>query len=226
MENNRSCWHNERGKDPGSTRGPCPGKGMRRHDSHHCAWCWPRPSSIPKPIPCLFGNAGGRKVYSCTTPSGCSARNVARADVSQFSAETVRTTGEGRNRLLGGKTQAVGTRSGSSPGHASPTSPPSRTHLQPLPSQASFHSARMSTEPRGLPCRPDQQWPNALRVAGGDPISTPLLHAASSRTRAAMRVMLGRVFLSVVDDRVLAKVSGPAPHSANCRGALPTSSHL
>ena len=79
---------------------------------------------------------------------------------------------------------------------------------------------------RGLPCRPDQQWPNALRAAGGDPISTPRLHAVSSRTRAAMLVMLGRVFLSVVDDRVLAKVLGPAPRSANCRGALPTSSRL
>src|SRR6266404_9238867 len=79
---------------------------------------------------------------------------------------------------------------------------------------------------RGLPCRPDQQWRNALRAAGDDPISTPRLHAASSRTRAAMRVMLGRVFLSVVDDRVLAKVLGSAPRSANCRGALPTYSHL
>src|SRR5258708_39149312 len=77
---------------------------------------------------------------------------------------------------------------------------------------------------RGFPCRPDQQWPNALRVAGGDPISTPRLHAVSSRTRAAMLVMLGRVFLSVVDDRVLAKERGPAPRSANCRGALPASS--
>src|SRR5215472_12050289 len=77
---------------------------------------------------------------------------------------------------------------------------------------------------RGNPCRPDQQWPNAVRVAGGDPLSTPRLHAVSSRTRAAMRVMLGRVFLSVVDDRVPAKVLGPAPPSANCRGALPTSS--
>src|ERR1700687_1699858 len=57
-----------------------------------------------------------------------------------------------------------------------------------------------------------------------DPISTPRLHAVSNRTRAAMLVMLGRVFLSVVDDRVLAKVLGPAPRSANCRGALPTSS--
>ena len=73
---------------------------------------------------------------------------------------------------------------------------------------------------RGLPCQSDQQWPNALRAAGDDPISTPRLHAASSRTRAAMRAMLGRVFLSVVDDRVLAKVLGPAPQSANCRGAL------
>jgi len=35
-----------------------------------------------------------------------------------------------------------------------------------------------------------------------------------------------RVFLSVVEDRVLAKVLGPAPQSANCRGALPTSSRL
>src|SRR5215467_10083949 len=77
---------------------------------------------------------------------------------------------------------------------------------------------------RGYPCRPDQQWPNALRVAGGDPLSTPRLHAVSSRMRAAMRVMRGRVFLSVVDDRGLAKVLGPAPPSANCRGALPTSS--
>src|ERR1700693_3712774 len=77
---------------------------------------------------------------------------------------------------------------------------------------------------RGLPCRPDQQWPNDLRVAGGDPISTPRLHAVSSRTRAAILVRLGRVFLSVVDDRVLAKGLGPAPRSANCRGALPTSS--
>ena len=40
---------------------------------------------------------------------------------------------------------------------------------------------------RGLPCRPDQQWPNALRAAGGDPISTPPLHAASIRMRVAMR---------------------------------------
>jgi hypothetical protein len=39
---------------------------------------------------------------------------------------------------------------------------------------------------RGLPCQPYQQWPNALRVAGGDPLSTPRLHAVSSRTRAAM----------------------------------------
>src|SRR4029077_901880 len=54
---------------------------------------------------------------------------------------------------------------------------------------------------RGLPCRPDQQWPNALRAAGADPISTVRLHAASSRTRAAMRAMLGHVFLSVVDDQ-------------------------
>src|SRR5882724_7699153 len=97
--------------------------------------------------PAYSATLAGAKYYSCTTPSGCSARNVARADVSQFSAETVRTTGEGRNRLLGGKTQAVGTRSRSSPGPASPTSPPSRTHLQPLPSQASLHSASMSTEP-------------------------------------------------------------------------------
>jgi len=97
--------------------------------------------------PAYSATLAGAKYYSCTTPSGCSARNVARADVSQFSAETVRTTGEGRNRLLGGKTQAVGTRSRSSPGQASPTSPPSRTHLQPLPSQASLHSASMSTEP-------------------------------------------------------------------------------
>src|SRR6266481_1246254 len=37
-------------------------------------------------------------------------------------------------------------------------------------------------------------------------------------------LMLGRVFLSVVDDRVLAKELGPAPRSANCRVALPTSS--
>ena len=44
--------------------------------------------------------------------------------------------------------------------------------------------------------------------------------------RAAMLVMLGRVFLSVVDDRVLAKELGPAPQSAICRGALPTSSRL
>src|SRR6266849_1895088 len=79
---------------------------------------------------------------------------------------------------------------------------------------------------RGLPCRPDQQWPNALRAAADDPISMPPLHAVSSRTRAAMLVMLGRVFLSVVDDRVLAKERGPAPRSANCRGALPTSSRL
>src|SRR6266581_307179 len=49
-------------------------------------------------------------------------------------------------------------------------------------------------------------------------------HAISSRTRAAMLVMLGRVFLSVVDDWVLAKERGPAPRSANCRGALPASS--
>ena len=33
-----------------------------------------------------------------------------------------------------------------------------------------------------------------------------------------MLVMRGRVFLSVVDDRVLAKELGPAPRSANCRG--------
>src|SRR6266436_8622486 len=79
---------------------------------------------------------------------------------------------------------------------------------------------------RGLPCQSDQQWPHVLRAAGDDAISTPRLHAASSRTRAAMRAMLGRVFLSVVDDRVLAKVLGPAPRSANCRGALPTSSRL
>ncbi len=46
---------------------------------------------------------------------------------------------------------------------------------------------------RGLPCQSDQQWPNALRAAGDDPTSTPRLHAASSRTRAAMRAMLGRV---------------------------------
>src|SRR6266436_6655381 len=77
---------------------------------------------------------------------------------------------------------------------------------------------------RGLPFRPDQQWPSAHRAARDDPISMPRLHAASSRTRAAMRAMLGRVFLSVVDDQVLAKVLGPAPQSANCRGALPTSS--
>src|SRR5258708_12368819 len=70
---------------------------------------------------------------------------------------------------------------------------------------------------RGLPCRPDQQWPNALRVAGGDPISTPRLHAVSSRTRAAMLVMLGRVFLSVVDDRVLPQDRAPPPLSANRR---------
>jgi hypothetical protein len=48
---------------------------------------------------------------------------------------------------------------------------------------------------------------------------TPWLRAASGRTRAAMRVMLGRVFLSVVHDRVLAKVLDPSPRSANCRGA-------
>src|SRR5882724_7979557 len=71
------------------------------------------------------------------------------------------------------------------------------------------------------PCRPDQQWPNALRVAGGDPISTPRLHAVSSRTRAAMLVMLGRVFLSVADDRVLAKELGPAPRSANLPRCTP-----
>ncbi len=58
------------------------------------------------------------------------------------------------------------------------------------------------------------------------PISTPQLHTASIRTRAAMRARLGRVFLSVVDDRVLAKVLGPVPQSAICRGALPTSSRL
>jgi len=42
--------------------------------------------------------------------------------------------------------------------------------------------------------------------------------------RAAMLVRLGRVFLSVVDDRVFAKELGPAPWSANGRRALPTSS--
>jgi len=64
--------------------------------------------------------------------------------------------------------------------------------------------------------------PMLFRVAGGDPISTPRLHAVSTRTRAAMLVMLGRVFLSVVDDRVLAKERGPAPRSANCRGVTPS----
>jgi hypothetical protein len=43
---------------------------------------------------------------------------------------------------------------------------------------------------------------------------------------ALLESMLGRVFLSVVDDRVFAKVLGPAPRSANCRGALLTSSRL
>jgi len=38
--------------------------------------------------------------------------------------------------------------------------------------------------------------------------------------------LLDRVFLSVVDDRVFAKVLSPAPQSTNCRGALPTSSRL
>src|SRR6266404_1176410 len=113
MENNRSCWHNQRGKDPGSTRQRCRiGRGLAAESNS-----------------AYSATLAGAKYYSCTTPSGCSARNVARADVSQFSAETVRTTGEGRNRLLGGKTQAVGTRSGSSPGQASPTSPPSRKLL-------------------------------------------------------------------------------------------------
>jgi hypothetical protein len=67
---------------------------------------------------------------------------------------------------------------------------------------------------------------NALRAAGDDPISTPRLHAASSRTREAMRAMRGRVFLSIDDGQVLAKVLGPAPQSANCRGALPISLRL
>src|ERR1700682_6657043 len=47
---------------------------------------------------------------------------------------------------------------------------------------------------RGLLYRPDQQWPNALRAAGDDPISKPGLHASATHTRVAMRAMLGRVF--------------------------------
>jgi hypothetical protein len=68
---------------------------------------------------------------------------------------------------------------------------------------------------RGLPCRPNQQWPSALRAVGDDPISKPQLHACAIHTRVAMRAMLGRVFLSVIDARVLAKVPGPAPQSAS-----------
>jgi len=43
---------------------------MRRHDSHHCAWWLAEAGSIPKPIPCLFGNAGGRKVLFLHNPVG------------------------------------------------------------------------------------------------------------------------------------------------------------
>jgi hypothetical protein len=53
-----------------------------------------------------------------------------------------------------------------------------------------------------------------------------MLMRSLTADQTAMQVMLGRVFLSIVDDRMLAKVLGPAPQSANCRGALPTSSRL
>src|SRR5438132_6050454 len=63
---------------------------------------------------------------------------------------------------------------------------------------------------RGLPCRPDQQWPSARRTAGDDPISKPRLHASSTHTRGAMQARLGRVFLSDAGDLVLAKAHGLA----------------
>jgi len=98
-------------KDPGSTAGLARVRGCGGTTAPLCL-CWPRAEFDSEPIPPIR-QRWRRKVLFLQTPSGCSARNVARADVSQFSAETVRTTGEGRNRLLGGKTQAVGTRSGS-----------------------------------------------------------------------------------------------------------------
>jgi hypothetical protein len=41
-------------------------------------------------------------------------------------------------------------------------------------------------------------------------MSKPRLHVSSTHTRVAMRARLGRVFLSVTDDRVLAKAHGLA----------------
>ena len=77
----------------------------------------------------------------------------------------------------------------------------------------------------GLPCPPDQQWPNALRAAGGDPMSKPRLHTASTHTRVTTRAKLGRVFFHA-DDRVLANAHGLALLSISSRGGCPASSSL
>src|SRR5258706_10243968 len=79
---------------------------------------------------------------------------------------------------------------------------------------------------RGLPCRPDQQWPNAPRAAGDDPLSKPRLHVSSTHTRVAMQARLGHAFLSAADDRVTAKAHCLALPSTSCRGECPASSPL
>ena len=78
----------------------------------------------------------------------------------------------------------------------------------------------------GLPYQPDQQWPSALRAAGDDPRSKPRLHAVSTHTRVAMRARPGRVFLSVADDRVLAKAHCLALPLTSSRAGCPASSPL
>jgi len=119
-KNNRSCWHKPaRPRILGSTRGALPGLGgCGRHDSHHCAWCWPRPSSIPKanhrPIRQRWA---GAKYYSCTKPRRGVPQGTLRGQmyIAIFRRKTVRTTGEGRKTVFSVvKTQAVGTRSRSS----------------------------------------------------------------------------------------------------------------
>src|ERR1700686_621428 len=72
--------------------------------------------------------------------------------------------------------------------------------------------------------KPDQQWPNALRAAGDDPMSRPRLHASSTHTRVAMQARLGHAFLSAADDRVLAKAHCLALPSTSSRGECPASS--
>jgi hypothetical protein len=55
-------------------------------------------------------------------------------------------------------------------------------------------------------------------------MSKPRLHASLTHTPIAMRAKLGRVFLSVADDRVLAKTHGLALPSTSSRGGCPASS--